>query len=230
MARFSFKSISAVALATLLAACGGGGGGGAGGAANTGSGNANGESPAAQALAKYEGSWYAGCSPIGVVDANGNVPNPIGSERYLVTFSAPNAQGVYPAKYDLQFYLPGDCTGNPVATLGEPVGTYSLNGTKTLATGEVVDLVDINLPTGNFTISGPNASFGKDPSGQDAILIKLGSSTLLYELADTTSFSGKTIAALSADGNRLLIGADGTDDASGYPTALDPIELAFVRK
>ena len=197
---------AALAASLLVSACGGGGSGGAAGTPAD-PGSDTGDQPAASA--KYVGSWTSPCgeSEYSSVAAPGV---PLKATGTLTLTRASDT--VLNLVLVESLYATADCSGSALQLPHAQTGnTLTIAGATTVG-GKPVDKIIISLaPIGPGIISGGNITHN---------------GVLLPGDYFTRSKLAKDIVYIEGD---LMTLGDATEDAEGYPTALD-LTYALMRK
>ncbi|NJM43573.1 MAG: hypothetical protein HC858_05600 [Brachymonas sp.] len=198
------KVMLAISIAVVLTACGGGSDGG--------SQQPNTPPATPEALAKYQGTWIAGCEPDTTTST---------SEIETIVFTVVGANLSAVSKTD--YYSGTSCAGSAFASVTDLASSVSFSGTKTVGT-DTVDKVTATIPAGTPTFTGTayietGAACGSVPS----VAVPLGGRLLCSNIPTSTS-TAKTILLLSSNGNVLNAGDNDSNrsfDAEGFPNVLD---------
>jgi hypothetical protein len=220
MSFLNIRVVLSVCSALVLAACGGGGGSSPDPA----------QSPSPQQLSSIQGTWLGPC------DAIRNGQNAVvGSSREVLTISPSTSNITASLVFSENYYNNvSDCTGQIYASITDPVGTITNDGTTTVA-GVTAFKVTSTLPPGTPTFSGAAALV--PPNGVQnfsSIVVGFGSGVGSASIATTISTNTTTVKLLIAplaSGTAFDVGADSPFDAQGFPTTLlPPAEGRFTKQ
>ena len=168
-------------------------------------------------MSKYEGTWKS-CADNILAEFSLSATDALGRGQLVARDS---------------FYSLDDrtCAGAPYATLIYPTYTFIIDGTKTLATGQLVDKLVLSTPAEMVQIQGVARYVTSYGSTTAIPLSSVNASTKIYivdpKFSNNTTNSDGFVAAGDEKGflvliNRQLALSDSQSlkDAQGYPTAL----------